>query len=160
MASLIYAEASPGPSSGTDFVLQQLLGPVQFGWDASNNFARTLNGLAILRPDGRYIARDEEQQGLLDVTPLILTGVPPYVLRLPVSSVDAGDLIVVSDCPFSVLYVLETYEEFPGRIRGLDPLCGTIVDYSQPVNPFFNFFVKVVSLYDLFDAWQDEGFEQ
>jgi hypothetical protein len=159
MASLRYVGASSAQASSGFFGFQQLLGCIQIGKDTTNNFAWSLSGLAILRADGTYVAKDEDGEGLLDVTPLILAGVAPCVFRLPVETVGRGDLIVTSDCPFSVLFVLKV-DDYAGRIRCLDPLCGEIVEYSRPASLFFNFFVKVVSLYDLLRVRQDEEEEE
>jgi len=159
MALLRYVGASPAPPSSGFFGFQQLLGCIQIGQDTTNNFACSLSGLAVRRADGRYVTIDEDGEGLLDVTPLILPGMVPCVFRIPVETVKDGDLIVTSDCPFSVMYVLNV-DDYPGRIRGLDPLCGEVVEYSRPTSLFFNFFVKLVSIYDLFGDSRDKDAEE
>jgi hypothetical protein len=147
--SLSYVGVPPvAQSSGGFPSLQALLGTIQLGWDTSNNFALSLRGLAILRPDGTYVARDRDVDSLHDVTPLVLPGVNPWVLRLPVARVRPGFLLVTSDVPFSLVYVIEAEGRRQERIEGLDPISGEFVEYCRPVSLFFNYFVRVVSLFE------------
>jgi hypothetical protein len=123
---------------------------VQLGKDTSNMFALSFHGLAVLTPSGRYVAKCPKRNSLLDVSLLALPGVDPLVFRLPVKRVKPGDLIMVSESPLFVLYVLETFGDRPREIRGLDPSTGEVVHYSLTENLFnLNFFVQVTSLFDL-----------
>jgi hypothetical protein len=131
-------------SSGSGFQLFQSFFPVQIGSDMSGMFALSFQGLAVIRPDGRAVVHREG--GLLDVTMFLLTGfgVSPGVFRIPVHEVFYGDLIVTSDYPLSLLYVLEQTET---GVRGLDPFTGKISDYTPPLSLFMNYFVRVESLF-------------
>ena len=129
--------------------LGSILG-IQIGMDNSGNFALSLNGLAIRRPDGRFVTMVRDQ--LLDVTLFTLSGINPMVFRVPVPSVSRNDLIIISDFPFRPLYVLETSDEPGVGIVGLDPFSGETSAYSPVENLFLNFFVRVVSLFDLLEA--------
>jgi hypothetical protein len=134
--------------SSSSFPALRGLFPVYIGPDVSGAFAMSLYGLAVIRPDGCAVVHRDE--GLLDVTLFLLPGlnlgpgVNSGVLRIPVAEVKRGELIVTSDCPFSLLYVLEQNE---ARVRGLDPFTGNIVQYTAPLNLFFNYFVRVQSLF-------------
>jgi hypothetical protein len=121
--------------------------PVQIGNDVTGVFAMSLYGLAVIRPDSRLVVHREGD--LLDVTAFLLPGVDPGVFRIPVPEVFPGELIVTSDSPLSLLYVLERTE---AGVRGLDPFTGNIVRYIAPLNPFFNYFVRLQSLFGLLFA--------
>ena len=60
-----------------------------------------------------------------------------------------GDLIIVSDQPFSPLFVIEMEDE--RRIHALDPITGRRVTYAPTLNLFVDFVVQVVSLFDVLD---------
>jgi len=112
------------PTSGFKADLGTLFGGVQIGRDTSGQFALTRDGrLAVLRPNGTYASmmHDNVDQ-LVDVTPLVLAGVDPMVVRIPVrlSQLNRGNLIIVSDAPFSPLLVLKPPEA--NRIAALDPI--------------------------------------
>src|SRR5215475_2906127 len=99
--------ALPG-STSIDF--RSVLG-IQVGRDTANNFAASLNGLAVKTWDGRYVVPTPDRKGgqvvateLQDVTGLTLP-VDPFVFRVPVPTVEPGNLIVMSDTPFHVLSV-------------------------------------------------------
>jgi hypothetical protein len=103
------------------------------------------------------VAKRRKRNALVDVSLLALPGVDPLVFRLPVKGVKPGDLIMVSESPLSVLYVLETYSDRPREIRGLDPYTGEAVDYSLTENLFnLNFFVQVTSLFDLLSGENED----
>jgi hypothetical protein len=71
-----------------------------------------------------------------------VTGLGVYAM--PVSEVQGGELIKTSDCPYSLLYVLD--EITPNGFRGLDPFTGNVVHYRAPVSPVFNYFVRMDSI--------------
>jgi len=75
--------------------------------------------------------------------------------------VTKGDLIVTADPPdFSALFVLQDPEgdegreelERRGRIVGLDIGSCQEVEFISPKNPFLNFCVRVVSLFDVLSS--------
>lgn len=84
---------------------------------------------------------------LVDVTGLLLPNIDPGVYRIPVTRLSVGDLIVISDDPLSVRYVLECEPE--GELVGLDPDTGDVVEFVPIQVPFLNCFVRVISLVDL-----------
>jgi len=129
--------------------LQAILGAVQLGRDSSGKFALTLGGIAVLRPNGTYLALDDDSDELIDVSPLVLPGVDPIVVRLPThpSKLRRGDLVIVSDAPFSPLFVVE--RRGAGRFQALDPIGGLLVEFAPPLNLFFDFIVQAVSLFDV-----------
>jgi hypothetical protein len=121
---------------------------VQVGSDTSNNFALSVNGLAVRTPSGRFVTKERSQNRLIDVTPLILP-VNPYVYRLPCVAVEPGDLVVTADPPnFSALYVVSAHKG--EEVEGLDICTSQIVRYIAPRSVFLQFYVKAVSLLDLF----------
>lgn len=108
------------------------LGGIQLGLDTTNNFVvAPPSGLAICRDDGTCVAIDADADALIDVTPMVIPGVSPCVVRLPVQldAVRRGDLLITSDSPFSALFVLKA-PDGATRIRCLDPLSDEIVTYA------------------------------
>jgi hypothetical protein len=136
-------------SSAGPIATDPLLG-VQIGPDTSGNFALSISGLAVRRSDGRFVARPPGSNRLVDVTALLLPGIDPMVYRLPVRTARPGDLIVISDDPLTVRYVLEWEPE--GELIGLDPDTGDVNAFVPIQVPFLNCFVRIVSLLDLFPA--------
>ena len=94
-----------------------------------------------------WVALDEDNDAVFDVTPLVLSGVDPYVFRLPVALNDVvrGDVIVTADMPFLPLFVLN--REAAHGIRALDPIAGHIVTFVPPMNLFIDFVVVAVSFF-------------
>lgn len=155
MAELRYVgQTSPGQSpvggiSTAGGSLFSLLFGVQIGNDTSNNFALSINGLAVRTPCGRYVAKERHHDRLMDVTALLLP-MNPMVVRMPVkpSQVRSGDVIVTSDPPdFSAIYVLDRRES--GWIYGLDTGTSQVTEFALPRNPLVNFYVVAVSLFDV-----------
>ncbi len=128
-----YAPSSPS----------SILGPA-LGRDTSGNFALTVEGLAV-RAGDRFVTAiiDDEGAELVDVSSLVISGVDPWVYRLPVTIPSRGDLILISDNPFSVRYVLESGP----AVVSLDPATGDVAELIAAQNPFVSFFVKIVSLF-------------
>jgi hypothetical protein len=144
-----------GSQSGT-LDLASLLG-VRIGQDTSNNFAITPMGLAILGRDSRYYSLEEHEGRLrlMDVSSLVLP-INPGVFRVPVEEVHFGDLILISDSPFSAMFVHEVHHH--GReIHGLEVTSNERIQYLPPHNPFgellfghrTNLYVRFVSVLDL-----------
>jgi len=125
---------------------------IQLGKDVSNNFTLTIAGLAV-RVDGRLYAFDKTpgvSQPLQDVTGLELSLGTPSVYRLPVTTLNPGDLIVTSDSPFEVLFVTKFDPQGEG-IKGIDPFDQERVVRVLPRNLFnLNLLVRVASIFDLF----------
>ena len=128
--------------------------PIQIGSDTSGTFAMSFYGLAVIRPDGRAVVHVEGE--LLDVTLFLLSGINPGAYRIPAPTVYRGDLIVTSDSPLSLLYVLERTET---GVRGLDPFTGNIVHYTALLSPFLDYFVRVQSVFGLLFA-ETSGLEE
>lgn len=125
--------------------IQSLLSGVALGKDTSGNFKPSIKGLAVRRPDGKFVVHDGQQ--MLDVSDLTLDGADNFIYRLPMQSVKQGDVIITSDSPFSVLFVQDVSDN--GKLSGLDPHTNTVVEYIPPANLLnIHFFVKVVSLLD------------
>jgi hypothetical protein len=120
---------------------------VQIGVDTSNNFGLSVDGMAVRTPSGRFVAMAKSWDGLVDVTAFVIP-INAMIYRLPTAVVKRGDLIVTADPPnFSALYVLSTHDPF--EIEGLDIGSAQVIRYRAPRNPFFNFYAKVVSVWDL-----------
>ncbi len=150
--TLQYNPGPVGPPPATN------VGTIQIGRDSSGNFALSAAGLAVRRPDGSYVALDSDEGALVDVTPLVMVGVDPCVLRIPVpaDAVRRGDLVVASDDPFSPLFVLErVFDALPNQIMALDPMAGQLVTFVPPANLVFDVFVVAASLYDIFASGDD-----
>src|ERR1700676_5424519 len=99
--------------TGSSFDLSSIFGTVALGRDLSGNFVMTLSGVAVRRTDGSCVTMDADRDALIDATPLVLLGVDPCVVRVPISArlLRRGDLVVLSDLPFSALYVLKLEED-------------------------------------------------
>ncbi len=156
---------APPPATGLDltcFDQRWVLGP-QIGKDTSANFALSFNGLAVRTLDNRFVVprlTDEGVVRLMDVTCLTIAA-DPYVFRIPVTVEDvrAGDLLVRSDSPFSLLMV----ERPPanGRIVGIDPRSDETVEILIPDRTLNipTLLVRIVSLFDGIDGAIGEGEE-
>jgi hypothetical protein len=154
------SQSQPPPQeqqAPSSFTLSSLLG-LRIGQDTTGNFALTPAGLAVLGRDSRYYSFESygERARLLDVTSLILP-INPGVYRIPALEVRPGDLILISDSPFSALFVIEIAEF---GIVGLEATCNELVTYFPPENLFGdrffghrnNIFVRIVSTFDLLEA--------
>lgn len=133
--------------------LKSLFGGVSIGRDTSANFKMSLAGdrlgLAVRTPDGQFYTR--ERTGLKNVTDLTLDAFEGMVLRLPVTKVKEGDVIVVSENPFSAVFVDQVNEN--GQVRVLNPANSSAVDFAQPANLLGQrFFVKATNLLESFGS--------
>jgi hypothetical protein len=130
--------------------LRAILGDVQLGRDMSGNFGLSLLGLALRRPNNAYVRLDADEGALEDVTPLVLPGVDPLVVKIPTlcSTLRRGSLLVTSDIPFSPFFVLEVCDY--SRIRALDPLSESVT-FVEPIAWFADFVVEAVSLFDFLE---------
>lgn len=89
--------------------------PVMFcdaavGRDTSGNFSLSFKGLAVRADCNRFIAFNKSSKDnvrLIDVTGLTLSGCDALVYRVPVKAenIRDGDMVLISDCPFEVLYI-------------------------------------------------------
>jgi hypothetical protein len=162
MATLEYIQSTAAAPYGTpsqptsgSLPLQSLLFGIQIGLDTSNNFALSVDphgfeiGLAVQTPGGRFLTMDRRRCRLVDVTALVVP-VNPWVYRIPIRPKDVKptNLLVTGDPPdFSALYVLENPEG--GPILGLDfGTCQEVI-FRPPENPFLDFAVRAVSLFDV-----------
>jgi len=145
--------------------LNSVLG-VSLGKDTSGNFAHSLYGLGIRTTDGRYVAKRRGCDELLDVTKLLISSVDPAVYRIPVTELQRDDLVLVSEDPFSVRYIIGW--ERGGRAVALNPEDGDITDFLPVQHPFLHCFVRVVSFLedfpnsdipeiDIFDEERESG---
>ena len=130
-----------------------LFGGVSIGRDMSGNFKVSLAGegigLAIRTPDGQYYARGKD--GLRNVTELTVDTFDGLVLKLPVARVKEGDILIVSDNPFTAVFVDDVSPE--GQVRVLNPATNSAVDFAQPANLLGQrFFVKATNLLESFDG--------
>src|SRR5215510_805699 len=135
-----------------------IFGDVQIGQDKSGNFKFSIKGLAVRRPDDTFAAFEPEGSPpsgghLVDVTCLLLDGAE-FIYRIPVATaqIKAGDLIITQETPFYSLFVLAP-PDANGHIKGLDVQTSEVVEYVPEVSLLgaqFQFFVKVVSLFDQF----------
>jgi hypothetical protein len=147
------ADSQP-QQTGAD--LSSLLG-LRIGKDTTGNFVLTAAGLAVMGRDGRYFSAEfyEGRPRLLDVTAMVLP-VDPGVFRLPVRSVNRGDLILISDSPFTAMFVMEAGGRNSPTI-GLDATCNELITYYPPDNLFAgvlfgedaDVYVRIVSMFDL-----------
>lgn len=84
------------------------------GRDTSGNFSLSYKGMAVRTDCNRFVAfkakKDHpEDVCLFDMTGLTLPGCDCLVYRVPVTykQIKPGNFILISDCPFEVLYVTE-----------------------------------------------------
>jgi hypothetical protein len=154
---MLYLDNAPSMGSPNyspaAFDFGAVFGGVALGRDLSGSFAFSLYGLAVGRPDGTWVTLADGEDTLLDVTPLVLAGVDPWVFRLPVApnTLRRGDLILAADTPFSPLFLLGTPP--PNQpILALDPIARQVVQFATPRNLFvdFEFVVQAVSVLDIF----------
>jgi hypothetical protein len=138
------ALATP-PSVPTATTAPPLLG-VPIGPDTSGSFAMSVNGLAIQRSDGRWVAKPPGEERLFDVTDFLIPGVDPMACFVPVESLAPGDITVVSTDPLTLRYVVGRRGE--GEFEVLDPDTGDVTDFVPLQTPLLDFYVRVVSLLD------------
>jgi hypothetical protein len=144
------------------FDLRWMFG-AQIGKDTTSNFALSFNGLAVRTIDNRFVVPGFKGNTatLTDVTCLTIN-VDPCVWRIPVAfeKVKPGDLLVRSDMPFSLLFVQESKEQ-ERRLHVIDPMTDQAVDIVVPDRTLEvpSFLVRIVSLYDVFDADDFKGGE-
>jgi hypothetical protein len=125
-----------------------ILGGIGIGKDTSGNFRLSPAGLAV-RSGNRWVVNQNNQ--LLDVTGLTIDSVQNVVVRVPTQQVAAGDIIVLSDNPFNVLFVQSV--DANGHLHGLELNSSQVVEYVPNNNLLgVQIFVKVVNLAQLFNA--------
>ena len=70
---------------------------------------------------------------------------------MPTTEVNKGDVIVVSESPFTAVFVEEVRSD--GRVRVLNPAISSEVQYVQPKNLLGQrFFIKARNLFESFSA--------
>src|SRR6266487_2094120 len=125
---------------------KSIFGGIAIGKDISGNFKLSFKGLAIRASDDKFVAKDGDQ--FLDVTDLTLDGTENFVYRLPVQNVNNGDVVIMSENPFTVMFV-QNVDQDGTTISGYVPQTGTIESWFPTTNVLnVQFFVKVVSLLD------------
>jgi len=111
--------------------VQSLFGGASIGKDVSGNFKVSLKGLAVrATPEGKFVTKDGDH--FLDVTDLTLDGTERFIYRLPVPSVEPGDVVVMSDTPFATMFVQHVAED--GTLEGYVPQTSTTERYVATVN--------------------------
>lgn len=122
--------------------LQSIFGGINIGKDITGNFRQSLKGLAVRRPDDKFVTLDGNSP--IEVSDFTFDGTEQYVYRLPIPKVKPGDLIVTSENPFNALFVRQVQSN--GHLIGVDP-SGIETNYAPATNLFnVRFFVRVVSL--------------
>jgi len=85
------------------------------GRDTTGNFSLSFKGLAVRTDGNRFIAfnKNKESVRLIDVTGLTLSGCDALVYRVPVKgeNIRKGDIVLISDSPFEVLYITEREDD-------------------------------------------------
>ena len=150
---------------------------VPIGKDTTGNFTLSYKGVAVRSDCNRFIAfrssltkekvdelkkakKPEEHcltkkvdpPKLYDVTGLTLPGCDALIYRVPVrpSYVCAGQLILVSDCPFQVLYVTEAPpNDDYARVRGFTA-SGEEITYIAPTR--LGDCAQFIRIFTVFDA--------
>jgi len=136
--------------------LKSLFGGVSIGRDASGNIKMSFAGdglaLAIRSVEGQFVTRDKE--GLKNVTDLTLDAFEGAVLRLPVTTVKEGDVIVMSETPFTAAFIDEVSTGGKVRVAKTD---GTVTDFEPPANLLGQrFFIKATNLLESFGDGGDD----
>src|SRR5438874_415995 len=85
---------------------------IPIGKDVTGNFALSYKGIAVQSECGRrYSAFRVEEDGvkIYDVTGLTLPGCEGFIYRVPVNAekVRPHDLLLISECPFQVIFVVQ-----------------------------------------------------
>jgi hypothetical protein len=126
--------------------LKSLVGGVSIGRDTSGNIKVSFVGdrpaLAIRSAGGDFFVR--EKNGLRNVTDLTVDALEGMVLRLPVSSVQEGDIVILSENPFTAAFVDEVGTSGQVRVAKTD---GSVTDFDPPANLLGQrFYVKATNL--------------
>ena len=115
-----------------------------FGKLETKNFALSFDGkIAIFSEnESSYQTWDKEKQTLTDVNDFVID--VPFFFKMPVQKVSVGDLILINDVPH---YVIENKGAV--GISVLNVETGNVVQKVKKSNLLnFNFYVKVVSLFE------------
>jgi len=89
------------------------------------------------------------------VSELTFEGSENLIYRVPARSVSRGQVLIRSDDPFSVLFVLESED---GVVRGIDPATGFVETYRPTLNALGSaFFVTVLGPDGLFAEDRADG---
>ena len=148
--SLQYNTGVPAPSTAAPLgILAGLIGDLPFGPDTTGDFTLSMEGVAVQRADGTSVALDAERDVLLNVTALVLPGVDPGVVWIPVplGAIRRGDIIMGAGVDPAPLFVLDVEDD--AHLVCLDPAAGELVTYTPPINPLLNGYAVAFSLFDL-----------
>lgn len=108
----------------------------------------SINGPAIRTKDGSYVSYNGG--ALQDVSAVVFDAGDQLLFRLPVQTVQAGDVIVRSDTPGVEDVVIVVGQNAEGNTTVINPINGRQEIVVPEKNLFFpKFYVKVVSLADL-----------
>ena len=130
--------------------LKSLFGGVSVGRDTSGNIKVSFVGdklaLAIKSTSGDFFIR--EKDGLKNVTDLTVDAFEGMVLRLPVTTVKEGDIIVLSENPFTAAFIDQVETGGSVRVAKTD---GSVTDFEPPANLLGQrFYVKATNLMESF----------
>lgn len=115
----------------------------EFGKVKNNEVALTFSGkVAVKRSNGEYVRYDEEKELIENHNQFIFEGGSKLIYIMPVTVVEAGDIIKDKGNFFQVLEVKEN-----GSLVGVNLAKGTRSTICKETNAFgFNFYYKVTSL--------------
>lgn len=138
--------------SGLKMNIKKLFG--EFGKVSEGTVALTFDGkVAVARKDGDYVRYDAEKDQIVNSMSLVMGKVSKFFYILPVTSVQAGDIIKFKETFYQVLEVAEN-----GSLKAVNLSQGTKSTICKETNAFgFNFYYKVTSLFKV-DGSAQEGF--
>lgn len=137
--------------------LKSLFGGVSVGRDTSGNIKVSFVGdklaLAIKSTSGDFFIR--EKDGLKNVTDLTVDAFEGMVLRLPVTTVKEGEIIVLSENPFTAAFIDQVGTGGSVRVAKTD---GSVTDFEPPANLLGQrFYVKASNLMESFGSGGDKN---
>jgi hypothetical protein len=132
--------------------LKSLFGGVSVGRDTSGNIKVSFVGdkfaLAIRSTGGDFYIR--EKNGIKNVTDLTVDAFEGMVLRLPVKEVKEGEIVVLSESPFTAAFIDEVGTGGTVRVAKTD---GSVTDFEPPANLLGQrFYVKATNLMESFGS--------
>src|SRR5438128_1568784 len=124
---------------------------MSIGKDTSNKFKLSLNGLAVQVSDNSYVTYDHKKDELSQAIIFDFGGAANSVFRVPVPLPDVkkGDIILASDNPLTVYFVVDDPQKGTKELKVVTPT-GNRTTFSPTNNPFATgaaFVVVVTSLF-------------
>jgi len=130
--------------------LEKIFGSA-IGKDTTDMFKLSMMGIAIKGDNGSYRCYDPEQGSCIDVMEMVIDA-NNMIFRMPAQAVVAGDLIISNGKPY---YVISKVGQNISVFNPIEEKIETIVPSRSMFG--WNFFIKVVSMFNMMGATPNTG---